>query len=122
MASTKADGNRVAWQYTDDGDNDYAVSAKAVFVLDGTDGAKYGGSAPASTVPPKPKQLRMRAVKCISAGHPTIYVPAYETDATIWTTPGTTLTRNLNGVDVEYTVAAKGKRAEKNPDGIRQTS
>jgi len=122
MASTKADNNRVVWQYTDDGGIAYAVSAKAVFVLDGTDGSKYGGEAPAATVPPKPKQLRMRAVKCTSSGHPTIYVPAYTTTATIWTTPGTTLVRNLNGTDVTYTVAAKGKRAEKNPDGIRQTS
>ena len=65
MASTKANNNRVVWDYTDDNAADYAVSAKAVYVLDGTDGSKYGGSAPAETVPPKPLQLVMRKVKCV---------------------------------------------------------
>ncbi len=57
MASTKADNNRCAWQYTDKNDTDYAISAKAVYVLDGTDGAKYGGQAAPSTVRRIPKVL-----------------------------------------------------------------
>lgn len=121
MATTKADNNRVVWQYTDDNGADWAVSAKAVYVLDGTDGAKYGGSAPAATVPSIPRQLRMRAVKCVAAGSPAKWIPVYETDADLWTTPGTTVTRNLNGTDVVYT-ATKGHRGERNRDGIRQTA
>jgi hypothetical protein len=121
LATTKADNNRCVWTYVDDNAASYAVSAKAVYVLDGTDGAKYGGSAPAATVPAKPKQLRMRAVKCISAGHPAIWVPVYAVGATLWTTAGTTIVRDLNGVDVTYT-SGRGHRAEHNPDGIRQTA
>lgn len=121
MASTKADNNRVVWQYTDDSGADWAVSSKAVYTLDGTDGAKYGGSAPAASVPAKPRQLRMRAVKCVAAASPAIWVIVYETDAALWTTPGTTVTRDLNGVDTVYT-ATKGRRGEKNRDGIRQTA
>jgi len=121
MTSAKADNNRVVWKYTDANGADWAVSAKAVYVLDGTDGSKYGGEAPAASVPAKPRQLRMRACKCTSSGHPSIWVTVYAEDATLWTTPGTTVVRDLNGTDTSYT-STKGKRAEHNPDGIRQTA
>lgn len=121
MASTKASQNRCAWKYTDDLGNEWAVSAKSVYVLDGTDGAKYGGEAAEATDPQIPSQLRMRAVKMVAGSNPVKYVPAYTVTATIWTTPGTTLTLNLEGVDTVYT-AARGHRAEHNPDGIRQTA
>lgn len=121
MASTKADNNRIVWTYTDDNGTDHAVSAKAVYVLDGTDGSKYGGSAPAPTVAAMPRQLRMRAVKCVAAGEPAKWIVIYQTTATLWTTPGTTVTRIANGVDVTFT-ATKGHRGEHNPDGIRQTA
>lgn len=121
MASTKADNNRVAWTYTDDNAHAWRTSAKAVYVLDGTDGAKFGGSAGSESDELKPHSIRMRMVKCKSAGHPMKYVVAYETDATVWTTPGTEVTLNLNGVDVVYTTT-KGKRQEHNPDGIQQTA
>lgn len=120
MPSLYADNNRVAWTYTDDNAMDWAVSAKAVYVL-GTDTAKYGGSAPAATVPSIKKQIKMRKVKCSSAGHPDIWVAVYDTTATLWTTAGTTVTRDLNGVDTVYT-STRGKRAETNRDGIRQTA
>ena len=121
MASTKADNNRVVWTYTDATGADYAVSAKSVYVLDGSDGSKYGGSAPAATVPAKPRQLRMRAVKCKSDGHPALWVVAYTESCDLWTTPGTSITRDLNGTDTAYT-STRGRRGEKNRDGIRQTS
>jgi hypothetical protein len=121
MASTKADNNRVVWTYTYKTATTYAVSAKAVYVLDGTDGAKYGGSAPAASVLPKPKGLRMRAVKCISAGHPAIWVVCYTAACDLYTTPGTQVTRNLNGVDTVYDATAT-VRAERMRDGIRQTA
>lgn len=116
------DNNRVVWGYVADGTlGTFAVSAKAVYVLDATDGAKYGGSAPAASVPPKPKQLRMRAVKCICAGHPDIWVPVYAVTAALWTTPGTTVVRNVNGADETYE-ATRFHRGEHFPDGIRQTT
>jgi hypothetical protein len=121
MASTKADGNRVAWEYIDDSGALWCVSAKAVYVLDGTDGAKYGGSAPAAEVPQKPRQLRMRAVKCISATHPAIWMTVYDLVCDLWATPGTTVVRDLNGTDTTYT-STKGRRGERNPNGIRQTA
>lgn len=121
MASTKADNNRVVWTYTFKTATAYAVSAKAVYVLDGSDGSKYGGSAPAASVLPKPPNLRMRAVKCISSGHPAIWVVCYDTACDLFTTPGTTIVRDLNGVDVTYTATAT-VRAERMRDGIRQTA
>lgn len=111
MASTKADNNRVGWVYTDDDSTAYVMSAKAVYVLDPTDGSKYGGSAQTGDEPALPRQLRPRRVRCTSAGKPDKWVVAYSPSATIWTTPTTQLTLNCNGVDTTY-VAAKEKRAE----------
>lgn len=122
MASTKADNNRVAWTYTSDKGVDYRVSAKAVYVLDGTDGAKYGGSAAASSVPRLPKGYKMRAVACTSAGKPDKYIVCYETTATLFATAGTSVTRDVNGVDAAY-VSADRVRGETMPrDTTRQSA
>ena len=48
--------NRIAWTYTDDLGNDWRVAAQKAL----TDQTKLGGSAAASTVPPKPPTIRMR--------------------------------------------------------------
>lgn len=106
MATTKVDNNKVAWTYTDNNAETYRVSAKSVYVLDGTDGAKYGGSAASAALKAKPKGLRMRGVYCTSAAGKTILVTAYEPTATVFATPGTTVTRNINGVDVVVTSTA----------------
>jgi len=121
MASTKADNNRVGWVYTDDYDLDFCVSAKDVYVNDPTDGAKYGGSAQTGVEPAKPRQLRMRRVRCTASGHKDKWVVAYEVTATIWTTPGTTLTLDSNGVDVAFT-AAREKRAERYGNATRDAA
>jgi hypothetical protein len=122
MASTKADNNRVAWTYTTDRGTAYRVSAKAVYVLDGTDGTKYGGSAAASTVPKLPKGFRMRAIACTSSGHPDKYIPCYTTAAMLYTIPGTSVTRDVNGIDAAY-LAADRARAEHEPrDTTRQAA
>lgn len=121
MASTKADNNRKVTTYTDDLGNEWAVSAKVVYVDDSTDGAKYGGADPAATVKAKPKQMRMRAVLCTSATHPSKWIPVYAVTAALWATPGTTVVRDLNGVDVTYT-ATGSHRGERYPAGIRQTT
>lgn len=121
MASTKADNNRVAWTYTDDKNRAWRVSAKAVYVNDVTDGAKYGGSAAASSVQRIPKELKMRKVKCTSAGKPDKWMVAYETDAAIWTTPGTVLTLDTNGVDAVFE-ASETTRGEKRRDTTTQST
>jgi hypothetical protein len=122
MASAFADNNRVAWTYTDGrgAGTDFRVSAKAVYVL-GVDTAEYGGEAAAGTVRAIPKQLKMRKAKCTSAGHPAIWVTVYKTDAALWTTPGTSITRNLNGTDTVY-VSTGDKREETNRAGITQSA
>jgi len=121
MASTKADNNRVAWTYTDDKNRDWRVSAKAVYVLDVTDGAKYGGSAAASSVQRIPKELKMRRVKCTSNGKPDKWMVAYEPAATIYTTPGTTLTLDTNGIDAIFD-ASDTTRGEKRRDTVTQSA
>ncbi len=99
MASTKADNNRVAWTYTrNNGTTDYRMSAKAVYVLDGTDGAKYGGAAAAGSVAKFPKGARPRAVKVTTATGKALWITCYEPAATL-VTAGTTVTRDINGTD-----------------------
>jgi hypothetical protein len=123
MASTKADNNRVAWTYTDDLGNDYRVSAKAVYVLDGTDGAKYGGAAAGVAVAAIPPKLRMRAVKCASSAGVVRWIPAYEVTAALWATPSTTVSRDINGTDTPMTNVALGRRGERLPrTGITQSA
>lgn len=100
------DGNRIAWTYTDNNGETYRVSAKAVYVNDVTDGTKYGGTAAAASLKAKPRGLRMRAVYATSAAGDTILVTCYTAAATAFATPGTTLTRNINGADVSVTTTA----------------
>lgn len=121
MASTKADNNRVAWTYTDDRGNDWRVSAKAVYVLDPTDGGKYGGSAASAAVKRLPKGYSMRKVYATCGGK-LLAITCYETTAVAFTTEGTTLTRNLNGIDTTATTT-EGTLAEKRPRaGITQAA
>jgi hypothetical protein len=121
MASTKADNNRVSWTYTSDEPLDYTISAKAVYVLDATDGAKFGGEAGNPTDRRIPKEVKPRRVKCTAAGKPDKWIVAYDTVCDIWTTPGQTLTLDCNGLDVAYT-STRYKRAEKARDTTRQTA
>lgn len=121
MASTKADNNRVAWTYVDRLDNNYTISAKAVYVLDVTDGAKYGGSVGSNADRRIPKDLKPRRVKLTAAGKPDKWMIAYSTTAAIYTTPGTSLTLDCNGVDVAYTTTDV-VREEKWRDTCRQSS
>jgi hypothetical protein len=53
----------------------------------------------------------MRAVYCTSGGNK-VLIPCYDVTAALWTTPGTTVVRNLNGVDATFT-STKDKREEK---------
>lgn len=122
MASTKADKNRVAWKYTDHLANEYAISAPAVYVLDGVDGAKYGGGAAAATDLALPGGFRPRRVRCISAGKPDRWLIAYTEAAALWTTPGTTVTRDVNGVDTVYTSTADALGEKLNRAGTRQSA
>lgn len=114
MASTKADNNRVAWTYTNNKDVDYRISAKNVYVNDGTDGVKYGGAAAAGTVARFPKGARPRAVKCTHAGG-AIWITFYEPTAPI-ATAAATVTRNINGVDTVCT-STGDVREERMPYG-----
>jgi len=115
MASTKAVNTRILWKYTTANALNYAVAAKSVYVSDATDGTKYGGSAPAETVPSLPNKFRMRAVKVTDATAHSIWIPVYTEAAALWTTPGTTVTRNKSGLDVVFTATdqTRGERAER---------
>lgn len=106
------DGNRIVWTYTDEDGTAWNIAAKKVYVTDVTDGAKYGGSAGDEDQPQLPGNFRPRRVKCVASGHDDRWVIAYTNAATIWTTPGTTLTLNANGADVAYTTT-KYKRGER---------
>jgi hypothetical protein len=116
VANTVQNQNRIAWTYTDDAHNDWRVSAKQVYVEHASDGVKYGGAAAAGTVPHLRKGHRMRAVKCTSTGKPDKWIPAYETTAALFDTPGTTVTRDYAGADATYESTAT-YRGEKLPHG-----
>lgn len=122
MASLKASGNRVSWTYTDDDGNDWSIAAKGVYVLDVTDGAKYGGSAAGAAVAPIPGNFRPRRVACADASGNVRYVIAYETTAAIWTTPGTSLTLNYFGNDVAFTTSARRRGERINRRGTYQSA
>lgn len=121
MASTKADKNRVAWTYTSDDGQSYRVSAPSVYVLDGTDGAKYGGSAAAASLKSKPAGLRMRKREFVSAAGVTLWIPCYDTTCAAWATPATTLTRDINGTDTTVTRGANSQ-PEKHGKQCKQAS
>jgi hypothetical protein len=105
---------RVLWTYTTNDSTDYAVAAKSVYV-EGLDTAKYGGSECVTALPNLPNGFRPRAVKCRGTDAKTRWVTAYEVTATLWTTPGTTITLNSNGVDIVFTATAstRGERLER---------
>jgi hypothetical protein len=104
MASTKASGAKTAWTYTtsEGTPRSFAVAAKACYVEDVTDGAKYGGAAAEPGTPGIPNELRMRKVLCVDENANGRYVVAYTTTATIWTTPGTEITLDMLGVDTVF--------------------
>lgn len=118
----KQSGNRVAWTYTDDQGNDWAISAKGAYVLDPTDGAKYGGSAASASVAPIPGNFRPRRVCCVDASGNQRYVIAYETTATIWSTPGTSLSLNYFGTDTAFTTTVRTRGERRNKRGTYQAA
>lgn len=99
----KGNNNRVAWTYTTNDGEAFRVSAKAVYVSDVTDGAKYGGSAAAGSVRPLPASFKMRSVDIVSATGVTRRAICYDTTCDLWTTPGTQVTRSYLGVDTLFT-------------------
>jgi hypothetical protein len=88
-----ASNARTSWTYTDHYGTPYVVSAKAAYVT-GADAAKFGGAAGSADDEGLPNGFRMRAVKCKDATGASRWIPAYTEAATIWTTPGTTVTLN----------------------------
>src|SRR5512146_337561 len=121
MASTKADNNREAWTYISDTNDEFLISSKTVYTSDVTDGAKYGGHQANGQEVPLPRQFRPRAVKCTDATGFAIWVTAYANDATI-VTAGTTVTRNKNGTDTEFTSTGKMRRELDRRRSITQQS
>lgn len=121
MASTKANNNRVGWGYVSDDGNTYAISAKAVYVQDVTDGAKYGGSLAGASDLRIPLDMKPRKVKCVAASNPDKWVVVYATTAALWTTAGTQITLDANGVDVTYAATAI-RRGEKRRDTCREAA
>ena len=122
MATTVQDNNRVAWGYVtaDNTPVTYCVSAKAVYVL-GAEAAKFGGSAAATSTKQIPKGFKMRKVLCQN-GNKKRYVPCYTVSATLWTTAGTTVTLNENGVDATYTATADHLPEHRQRTGTRDTA
>jgi hypothetical protein len=121
----KADNNREAWIYeTDVPATTFRVSSKTVYTSDGTDGAKYGGSQADGSEDYLPAGFKMRAAKCKSAAGAVRWIVCYDTACDLWTTLGTTVTRDINGVDTVMT-RVKGVRSERWPRrlaGITQTA
>lgn len=115
-------GNRVAWTYTDDGGNDWAISAKGNLVLDPTDGAKYGGSAAAASVAQIPGNFKPRRVCCVDASGNQRYVIAYDTTCALWATPGTSVTLNYFGADVAFTATNRRRGEKSNKRGTYQSA
>ena len=102
MATTKADNNRVGWGYVTNDAETFRTSAKAVYVLGG-DAAKFGGAAALGSVRSLPSSFKVRRAVVVDAAGTSRAVVCYTTSATLWTTPGTTVTLDKNGVDTVFT-------------------
>ena len=111
MARTKASAERTAWQYTDDSPTDWNIQAKTAYVV-GDDSAKFGGEAAAAANDSIPNGFKPRRVRVVSAAGDVRWPVVYTTSATLWTTPGTTVTMDIKGVDTVMT-CGKTKRAER---------
>jgi hypothetical protein len=112
MASTKAGGAKTAWTYSNDlGTKNYTIAAKTAYVV-GDDSAKFGGSAAVAANDSIPNGYKPRRAKVVSAAKVIRWPICYTVDATLWTTSGTTVTMDIDGVDTVMTSDGT-KRAEK---------
>lgn len=82
--------NRIAWTYTDATGKAWRVAAQKAI----TDQGILGGSAAASSVPPKPASIKMLRATVRSAGGVSRTVPIYSASQTI-TVDGATINLNL---------------------------
>jgi hypothetical protein len=81
--------NRIAWTYTDATGKNWRVAAQKAL----TDQGILGGSAAASTVPPKPASIKMTRATVRSAAGISRTVPLYSASQTL---TSSTPTINLN--------------------------
>lgn len=94
---------RIPWSYTDDTGKVWRVAATEAITAQ----AVLGGSAAASTVPPKPSNIKMRRATVRSAAGVSRTVPLYDGTQTL--VVGTTLgTINLNILQLETLMTAIG--------------
>jgi hypothetical protein len=112
----------VSWTYTDDQGNDWAIAAKANMVLDATDGPKLGGAAAGRAVPQLAGNMRPRRAQVADASGNQRWVICYDTTAALWTTPGTTITLNYFGTDVQFESTGTTRGEKKNRRGTFQSA
>jgi hypothetical protein len=94
------DQSRIRWTYTDDKNHDWAVTAQKSI----TDQGVLGGTAAAVSVPPLPKDWRMRRIY-VTAGNVTRSVPSYDTSNAAWTDGTGSINLDLNNVSTAFTVS-----------------
>lgn len=119
MTTLMASNERVWGTYHSDDGNDYNISCKANVVAAAGNAPKLGytlGSALQTSIP---NGIRPRKVKCTAEGLPARYVICYTTDATLWTTAGTTIDLFSHGNDVTYT-STKDHLGEKHERNMAQ--
>lgn len=92
-------GNRIAWSYTADDGTVYRVAAQKAL----TDQGVLGGTAAASSVPPKPGFIKMRSMTFSNGSGNSRVCPIYKVDATALTTPGTSINVNVLGTSTALT-------------------
>jgi hypothetical protein len=116
MTTLMASNERVWAKYVAHDGTQYNISAKANVVGAAGNAAKLGYTAGGASLKSIPNGMRPRKVKCVSAGLPARYVVCYTEDATLWTTPGTTIDLFSHGNDATYTSTdgTLGERAERN--------
>ncbi len=87
--------NRIAWTYTDDTGKDWRVAAVKAL----TDQGLLGGAPAASTVPPKPANIKMRRATGRTAGGVSRTFPLYDSSQT-FAVDGAPGTINANVLEV----------------------
>jgi len=114
-------GNFIAWTYTDDQGDDWAVTARKA-ITDQLDTAtvKVGGSAAAAGLNPWPRSWRKRRVYFTHADKRKSVV-AYEATALIWTDATQTLSL-AEGSDVQTYTATNSHLGERKRSATGSTS
>lgn len=118
-----ADGNKIAWTYTDDNGVDWrvAVSKRITDQVNGSSAVKVGGSAAAATVTRLPSWIKPRR-RYVTYGAVRRSVVCFDRTCDMWAVAATTITLETSGATQTFTRTADGFYNERRRDTTAQSA